>query len=275
MHKKLQEVANGISLFKSISGVDAAIGVWNKEGVVEVFHKSNNLEIYFEPGRKLEDENDKLYEVLRTGVQVYNKVPREVFGHAFEGTITPIRDGNEIVGVVTYCVSTEEKESIIQNTNDLTDVLGHTDESIEEIKIGTETLASNMSKVKTITELVKEQAEQAAEVVENIKSNAKYSNILALNASIESARAGQAGKGFAVVSDEMRKFSKLSTDAAQKINDNLAQMVKSLDEAAEAIKASAIIAEEQAGAASHLNEKFDTVIASANKVNEICKTKVM
>ena len=58
-------------------------------------------------------------------------------------------------------------------------------------------------------------------MVKVIQQNAKQSNILALNASIESARAGEAGKGFAVVSDEMRKFAKMSAEASDKISESL------------------------------------------------------
>ena len=63
--------------------------------------------------------------------------------------------------------------------------------------------------------------DDAIEIVKVIQQNAKQSNILALNASIESARAGEAGKRFAVVSDEMRKFAKMSAEASDKISESL------------------------------------------------------
>ncbi|MDO5521090.1 MAG: methyl-accepting chemotaxis protein [bacterium] len=275
MHSKLQEIINNMPLIKSFTGTDAAIGVWDKDGLLLKFFPSKAINVVFEEGYQIEDKNDQIYQVLRSGKPAYNKVPKEVFGQAFEGSITPVMEGRVIIGVITYCFSTEDKEAIIGNTEELTNALSHTDESIDEIKVGTQELASNMTKVQTITELVRAQVEEATRVVATIQKNANFSNILALNASIESARAGQAGKGFAVVSEEMRKFSKMSADSAQQINGNLAEIVKSLDVVREAINDSTSIATEQAEAANHLNEKFESVIVSAHKVSDICKKNVI
>lgn len=47
--------------------------------------------------------------VLSDGVSLQNKVPKEVFGIAFEGTITPVKENGQVIGAITYCYSTEEK----------------------------------------------------------------------------------------------------------------------------------------------------------------------
>lgn len=272
MNDKLKELIEWIPTIKQMTSMDAAICVWNKDGVVEAFFGAKSIELHFEVGYQMPDKNDKLYDVIRTGKAQYNKVPKEVFGVAIEGTITPIFDGTEVVGVVTYVFSSANKEDIMTNADDLSNSIAKTEYYIEEINKGTKELESNMSQVQKITELVRLQVEEANSVVNQIQRNANYSNILALNASIESARAGQAGRGFAVVSEEMGKFSKMSGEAAAKINQNLAEIVKSLNDMTSSIDHSAEIAAEQSKSASELNEMFEEVTVIADKVTEICKS---
>ena len=274
MHERLKEISNLVPMMKQITGVDSAIAIWNKEGIVEAFYPSTHrelskLKLYV--GFEAPDKNDKLFEVLRTGKPQYNKVKKEVYGTDVEGTITPIFDGREVVGAITYAFSTAEKEAIANNADSLSHSVEETEQFIDKITVGTKEVASNMVDVKKITDIVRKQAEEANQVVAQIQKNANYSNILALNASIESARAGQAGRGFAVVSDEMGKFAKMSGEAAAKINQNLAEILSSLNTVQSSIDHSVTIVEDQEQAIDELNKVFANVTVTAEEVTKMCK----
>jgi len=84
-----------------------------------------------------------------------------------------------------------------------------------------------LNEVRGLTEYTQELKSMATEV----SAIASQTNLLALNAAIEAARAGEAGRGFAVVADEVRKLSTLSSDTGKKMADKVNVITEAIDSA--------------------------------------------
>lgn len=82
-----------------------------------------------------------------------------------------------------------------------------------------------------------EKSDQIGEIVKTIAGIARQTNLLALNAAIEAARAGEQGRGFAVVADEVRNLAEQSQDAAKKIAELIKQIQDKTDKAVTSMQA--------------------------------------
>ena len=107
-------------------------------------------------------------------------------------------------------------------------------ESIEHSQHAVRSITDANESVKNGTHQIESNANEIQKVVEIIKDIAGQTNLLALNAAIEAARAGEAGKGFAVVADEVRSLSistQKSLEDIVNISNNLLSNIEALSAA--------------------------------------------
>ena len=108
--------------------------------------------------------------------------------------------------------------------------------SLQESASAIEEITSSMQSVSDRTSEVTRQAEDIRNVVSVIRDIADQTNLLALNAAIEAARAGEHGRGFAVVADEVRTLAEKTGKSLSEIEANVNVLVQGINDMSESIK---------------------------------------
>jgi methyl-accepting chemotaxis protein len=109
-------------------------------------------------------------------------------------------------------------------------------EKILEAKKGMNEIISSAKSTGKIINLLANKTDQIGEIAQVIDDIADQTNLLALNAAIEAARAGEQGRGFAVVADEVRKLAERTTIATKEIAETIKAIQKEAKDADDSMK---------------------------------------
>lgn len=157
-------------------------------------------------------------------------------------------------------------EDIVENVNDLTETSNSmskagtaSTETMMNLSASNDQTVSAIGNIGNQIRLTDESIKKISMATELITSIASQTNLLSLNASIESARAGEAGRGFAVVATEIQKLAVQSNDAAIEIQQIIGNLISESQRTMDEMREAEVLMREQQEKLNDTKEKFDEV----------------
>jgi methyl-accepting chemotaxis protein len=160
--------------------------------------------------------------------------------------------------------------SSIQSVADLTTTandkanVGNTvvTQTVEQINL----VQHSVSETAEVVNALGEKSEEIGQIVELITQIADQTNLLALNAAIEAARAGEQGRGFAVVADEVRKLAEQSGHAAGQIRDLIQEVQTEAEKAVQSMNDGTTVVKEGIKMVHQTGEAFRDIVKSIEQI---------
>lgn len=175
---------------------------------------------------------------------------------------------NAMEAMSTY--SSEVLDSLqiaLQKNKNATDSVSLGQDKLEDLVLTNNAILQGTGKLAKTIEGLAGSSQEIGDILGVINDIADQTNLLALNAAIEAARAGEAGRGFAVVADEVRKLAERTQSAIHDIDQIISNLVKETKEASEDMKRATESVDDGVRVVSETGDVFRDIINSVEDVS--------
>lgn len=168
---------------------------------------------------------------IDTGSKVIRMISREesMFDIPYIACALPIKDGDKAIGCIITTTAVTNQEKVHMIAGNLAASSEEFTASMQELAAGAHQLSAICGELGKLSQELAGTIKQTDEIVSFIKNISGQTNLLGLNAAIESARVGEAGRGFGVVAEEIRKLAAVSAESVKNINDSLKKTQESIE----------------------------------------------
>ncbi|QUX95982.1 hypothetical protein C0J08_11440 [Marinomonas sp. CT5] len=160
-------------------------------------------------------------------------------------------------------------ETAAEATTKTDNIVNQGNQKVTDSATSIESLANDLNETSKAMEQLKARTDNVGNVLEVIKAVAEQTNLLALNAAIEAARAGEAGRGFAVVADEVRGLASRTQSSAKEIEDLIVELQNGAQESLEKMLNSRDLSTKNAEQAKEISSIFANISEQVGYVEDM------
>lgn len=205
-----------------------------------------------------------------------SKAIEEISNYTYEQT-KDVGDGTEKIKILAASID-QISSSVHNATNDMSTVSELNEKGIDTVSLLLDkSRQSSIARedVERVIKTVDKSSEEIGVIIDTINKISAQTQLLSLNASIESARAGEYGKGFAVVAEEIKKLAEQSADSTENVRKLIEDIQLKSKEAVDSMNKASFIGMEQDEILKDTESIFASLSQKVNALsNDIYKIKV-